>query len=195
MKRRLFNLAAAVSAVLCVAVCALWARSYFVQDTIAYNFSDERPGMNDVSLASSNGVLVVGYLAHPTALYPPGLRRYVGVPWSMRPTPTWRSFALDRGNQNGGRFWSLTWRSFAVDPGNQNGGRFWSLFVPHWAAALLTALLPALRLWRDHRGRRARQRQSEGRCPTCGYDLRATPERCPECGLSASAAERSDQPS
>ena len=48
-----------------------------------------------------------------------------------------------------------------------------------WLPAL--ALVPATVALRDLRHSRRTRR---GRCPTCGYDLRATPQggRCPECG-------------
>jgi hypothetical protein len=49
------------------------------------------------------------------------------------------------------------------------------LILPaRWLARRRSAWLPLV-------SRRERRRRA-GRCPACGYDLRATPGRCPECG-------------
>jgi hypothetical protein len=56
-----------------------------------------------------------------------------------------------------------------------------SIFVgiPYWFVMAITALLPAaIAIGKWNRSRAV----IAGRCPTCGYDLRATPRRCPECG-------------
>lgn len=58
---------------------------------------------------------------------------------------------------------------------------FHSVVVPLWLPMLLFAMAPAT--WVLRRRRRNR-RNDRGMCPSCGYDLRATPERCPECGWS-----------
>jgi hypothetical protein len=57
--------------------------------------------------------------------------------------------------------------------------------APYWALAVLNATLLAgwWFLWMAP-ARRARRWAKEGRCPRCGYDLRATPARCPECGTA-----------
>ena len=62
--------------------------------------------------------------------------------------------------------------------------REWWVALPLWLPAAVTACLPAARLagWRPRR-----RRSDERLCPSCGYDLRATPERCPECGTAAAA--------
>ncbi len=51
--------------------------------------------------------------------------------------------------------------------------------VPYWFLVAVTLFGPAL--WAIPRVRRAAHHRC-GRCPACGYDLRATPGRCPECG-------------
>jgi hypothetical protein len=61
--------------------------------------------------------------------------------------------------------------------------------VPHWLIITLAAALPlrtALSL--------TLRRHSfvPGHCPTCGYDLRATPNRCPECGTEITCSAPGD---
>jgi hypothetical protein len=51
--------------------------------------------------------------------------------------------------------------------------------VPFWLFAAITAIPPLLALRRKLHERRC---WHLARCPSCGYDLRATPNRCPECG-------------
>jgi hypothetical protein len=57
--------------------------------------------------------------------------------------------------------------------------------TPHWFVVLMASLLPGLWVGRAYA---ARRKAGGGRCPGCGYDLRATPERCPECGMVPRAA-------
>jgi hypothetical protein len=160
MRRKLFTIAAAVPLLLIAAVFALWVRSYFVGETLGWDFSDENPGIRVVGFDSSEGVVGLTYLDYPTALYESGWWHYVYDPWSPEGgAPGWRTFAYERKDES--------------------GGRSWRLYFPYWVPIMVFAI-PAV-FWLA--GKRRHQRGvRDRRCPTCGYDLRATPDRCPECG-------------
>jgi len=85
-----------------------------------------------------------------------------------------------------GGHWGVAYSVGRTGPGPfRNGNRPWrQLYLPHWLMTLVTALPVAFTLVMFIR---RKHRRRPGHCPTCGYDLRATPDRCPECGAIPSS--------
>jgi hypothetical protein len=71
---------------------------------------------------------------------------------------------------------------FWIVTGERWGDYHHAAFMPAWFLALFTLALPTARAVRHLR---ALSLRDSGLCPSCSYDLRATPDRCPECGRGA----------
>jgi hypothetical protein len=82
---------------------------------------------------------------------------------------------------------SFSWLFLRIGWGERdpNATEYW---LPHWLPFAVFALLPLRWGWEMRRHRRWAECARLGVCPTCGYDLRATPARCPECGAEAASA-------
>jgi hypothetical protein len=193
VKRRLFNLAAAVSLVLCVAMVTLWVRSYRRKYDIDMLQYGQRTGANldwvSHDLRSQSGAVVAWRLRVPASPMQEYISMRVGEPvgpfplglhygWPNRPFHD--SFGTIR--QVGSEV-----MGFAFASQSNSNESFVGVIGPDWFLVAIFAALPAG--WTIHYWRR--RYRGPDHCSVCGYDLRATPERCPECGTVQQAAEGS----
>ena len=190
LRRRLLNLLTLTSLLLCVAVVALWVRSYWATAAVQRGRGAEEAGQTRYvtwSAYSAGGVMSLGRAevrTEITALSEAQMAEFR----SMRPDFRW-SFAgevqdlraVPRRAHSLRRFLGVDVVAFTA-PSGKGMLRYVDVVAPHWMAASASAVLPALWLVGARRRRRTRLRVVTGLCPRCGYDLRATPGRCPECG-------------
>ena len=182
MGRGPFTLAAAFSAALCVAACALWVRSHLASDHVAHVRLDRDSDTlrtSELHLRTGAGHALVAF-SRDTSLdisigsrLPPAAA--AGWTWAAEPVTDPAGDAADRPSL-AGRLGFATTRFAGVVPDSYS---YASVSFPLWALALGLAVPPAL--YARSMIRRARRTRA-GHCPRCGYDLRATPAQCPECG-------------
>jgi hypothetical protein len=186
---RLLNLLTALSLLLCVAVCVLWVRSYAVGQRFhvarfldsgrwTYWVRDELrvwSGRVGFSHAVSSGPLgTYRAFVEKNAPGPKESQAYYrqlqlgDVPIQLGSKPrSCLGFEMGRS-------------SYVRSDGSVCLARD-SVIAPLWSVAALAGVMPALWCVLVFRNR---SRRLAGLCPTCNYDLRATPARCPECGES-----------
>src|SRR5688572_17589675 len=179
MKRFLQILRAAagiLSLLLCTAIAIFWIRSYFVGDhffTYETRDSDDSASRPIISLEIGGGGLSFMYTSWDAAPSPFPNKRYVSSQYRTGPpeypSREWQS--RDRSP------FGFAYHHYAGGLSEMYQFSEFGLIAPFWSLFLLTLLfaLP----WLKHRYRIFRHRKP-GHCPTCNYDIRATPDRCPE---------------
>ena len=178
LRRRLLAVLSLLSLILCVGTVGLWVRSY----SVAYDFktftaqtTSKKDGFRGTGWGVSIGKGGIAFVVEWSGFRCPSEpttdsrtdREFNKVtpywPGTDNPPSPWRriGFCYNR----------IAWTQ-------ANDYQDWRyITIPLWFVAVVTAMAPCL--WLLLRVRNTAR--ADGLCPSCGYDLRATPGRCPEC--------------
>jgi hypothetical protein len=188
-RRRLFHLAALLSAVVCLAAAGVWTLSYWRLIGIERVAND----YSIIGLAALRGsVVFTSFRPDPSA---PAAHLNAERIYQLRYEPA--------------RLWGLPGHGaepailrrvgirYGASPFAAGGGSTFAVF-PCWPVVAISLPLPLLwlvlwlRVWLP--AARRRRRQALGLCPACAYDLRGTVPtggtECPECGAAIPAQPR-----
>lgn len=143
-----------------LAAATIWIRSYIVADFLMFPLPRFVSGTNACYIATGKGGFAFGAIATAGPKY-----EYRHFPPQAYGNGGWRS-AMDQ-------------LGFDAGATHVRGLSIYAAVVPAWFLTLVPMLGAAGII---HRRWKARRATCDGRCRTCGYDLRATTDRCPECG-------------
>jgi hypothetical protein len=193
VKPRPFTLLSTLSLLLFLTTAPLCVRSYFANDRFP-----NTSGLNTTGYRIDSWWGCI-FLSHVTC--PPKIRFEFETPaigihrpprHNNSPSPPADfqgtlavSFAFDELQLKNGFGFQYAW--FPIDPAplfpgvkaNATAFHWYVRTIPYWSLLLAEIALPLCWLWAAYRRRTA---TTAGLCPTCRYDLRATPHQCPECG-------------
>ena len=177
MRRRLFDVLATMSLLLCVAVCILWVRSSFQRDHVYRlqpSVKQDGPGWDSLGATSGGGRLTLYRQVAALRLFETRTVQAKNGKWGLH----WISHPSADDASPGSLISRLGFRYEHWGRGMQFE-RHWYIGAPHWSVA---AILVAFPMAQAAAAVRRRRRIAQGLCVACGYDLRATHGRCPECG-------------
>ena len=169
MKRRLLDIMALLSVLLCVLLIAAWVVTR--TQSLMLLWLGSAPTERYLAFADRRGVELVRIVP----LWAPARTLQDHQSWHSQHSPEvkfhWLGFEA--------RVTPVAQSRKQYDPVIL--GSAYSLTIPYGPLCAGSLMMPIFRLVTAIR---ARRRIPDGHCLTCGYDLRASQGRCPECGTA-----------